>query len=82
MSYDKVKQAHKIIVGSKQTVKALKNGIVEEVLIASNADPRITAKVIDTAEKMNIPITYVDSMETLGRVCGLEVAAATVALTY
>ena len=38
MSYEKVKQARKLVIGTKQTLKAIKNGIVKEVIIAEDAD--------------------------------------------
>ncbi|MEK3856731.1 50S ribosomal protein L7ae-like protein [Cytobacillus sp. FSL H8-0458] len=81
MSYDKVLQAKSIIVGTKQTVKALKLGTIDEVVVASDADPRITAKVVSTANEMNVPIVYVDSMKKLGKACGIEVGAAAVAIS-
>ncbi|AIE58636.1 50S ribosomal protein L7ae-like protein [Bacillus methanolicus] len=80
MSYEKVSQARNIIVGTKQAVKALKSGIVMELVIADDADPNVTAKVIDVAKEMNVPITRVDSMKKLGKACGIEVGAATVAI--
>ncbi|RLQ91768.1 50S ribosomal protein L7ae-like protein [Falsibacillus albus] len=82
MSYEKVSQAKSFIVGTKQTVKALKNGNVKEVLVASDADPRVIAKVVQTAEDMNVKLIHVDSMRKLGKACGIEVGAATVALIY
>ncbi|OMF54124.1 ribosomal protein L7Ae-like protein [Paenibacillus sp. FSL R5-0490] len=81
MSYDKVLQAKSIIVGTKQTVKALKLGTIDEVVVASDADPRVTAKVVSTANEMNVPIVYVDSMKKLGKACGIEVGAAAVAIS-
>ncbi|EWG09225.1 50S ribosomal protein L7ae-like protein [Cytobacillus firmus] len=81
MSYDKVLQAKSIIVGTKQTVKALKLGTIDEVVVASDADPRVTAKVVSTANEMNVPIMYVDSMKKLGKACGIEVGAAAVAIS-
>ena len=81
MSYDKVLQARSIIVGTKQTVKALKLGTIDEIVVASDADPRITAKVVNTANEMNVPIVYVDSMKKLGKACGIEVGAAAVAIS-
>ncbi|WP_282174120.1 50S ribosomal protein L7ae-like protein [Cytobacillus firmus] len=81
MSYDKVLQAKSIIVGTKQTVKALKLGTINEVVVASDADPRVTAKVVSTAKEMNVPIVYVDSMKKLGKACGIEVGAAAVAIS-
>lgn len=82
MSYDKVLQAKKTIVGTKQVVKALRNGRVKEVLVAEDADFMLTSNVINTANELNIPVTYVDSMKSLGKACGIEVAASTVALIH
>ncbi|GLB61390.1 50S ribosomal protein L7ae-like protein [Cytobacillus sp. NCCP-133] len=81
MSYDKVLQAKSFIVGTKQTVKALKQGMVSEVVIARDADSRVSAKVVSTANELNVPITYVDSMKKLGNACGIEVGAAAVAIS-
>ncbi|KON85817.1 ribosomal protein L7Ae-like protein [Sporosarcina globispora] len=82
MSYDKVLQAKSFIVGTKQTVKALKLGTIDEVVIASDADPRVTAKVVSAANEMKVPIVYVDSMKKLGKACGIEVGAAAVAISF
>ena len=38
MSYEKVKQAKKTIIGTKQAVKAMKNGLVKEVYIALDVE--------------------------------------------
>lgn len=81
MSYEKVLQAKSFIVGTKQTVKALKLGVVKEVVVAKDAEAKVTAKVEDTAIEFNVPVTYVDSMKKLGKSCGIEVGAATVAIT-
>lgn len=81
MSYEKVEQANNFIIGTKQTVKALKNNMVKEVIVAKDADIRIIAKVVNAAKEMDVPITFVDSMKRLGKACGIDVGAATVALT-
>ncbi|MGO4890111.1 50S ribosomal protein L7ae-like protein [Anaerobacillus sp. MEB173] len=81
MSYEKVTQAQSIIVGTKQTIKALDDGIVQEVIIADDADHRIIHKVLVLAQTKGIPITKVDSMKKLGKACGIDVGAATVAIT-
>jgi len=80
MSYEKVLQARKTFIGTKQTVKALKDENVQEILVASDAEPRLTAKVVEEALLMNIPVHYVDSMKKLGKACGIEVGAAAVAI--
>jgi large subunit ribosomal protein L7A len=80
MSYEKVMQANTFIVGTKQTVKALKTGTVKEVVIAEDADVIVTQKVIQTAKEHNIEIVKVDSMKKLGKACGIEVGASAVAI--
>ncbi|WP_144555570.1 50S ribosomal protein L7ae-like protein [Bacillus sp. X1(2014)] len=80
MSYEKVLQAQKFVIGTKQTVKALKEGNVRELIIASDADLKLTSKVVEEALEINVPILYVDSMKKLGKACGIEVGASTVAI--
>ncbi|WP_027726424.1 50S ribosomal protein L7ae-like protein [Tuberibacillus calidus] len=81
MSYDKVTKAgNGIIIGTKQSIKAIKEDRVREVIIASDADERVTGKILDIAREKAIPITTVDSMKKLGKACGIDVGAAAVAL--
>ncbi|WP_409252527.1 50S ribosomal protein L7ae-like protein [Bacillus sp. SCS-153A] len=80
MSYEKVSQASEIIVGTKQTVKALKSGLVSQLVVADDADRKVTSKVIQAANDMNVPVTRVDSMRKLGKSCGIDVGAAAVAI--
>ncbi|MGM8365556.1 50S ribosomal protein L7ae-like protein [Virgibacillus sp. W0181] len=81
MSYEKVAQ-HKArtIIGTKQTLKAMRNGEISELFIANDADQQIIGKVIELANSLNIPCSHVDSMKKLGAACGIEVGASTVAL--
>ncbi|MBB4825319.1 large subunit ribosomal protein L7A [Sporosarcina luteola] len=81
MSYDKVEQAQKTIIGTKQTVKAIRTGAAREIILAADADERFTSPVIREAELHGIPITYVDSREKLGHACGIDVGAVAVAIT-
>ncbi|WP_394239272.1 50S ribosomal protein L7ae-like protein [Niallia oryzisoli] len=80
MSYEKVFQANSIIIGTKQTARALKTENISEVLIAMDADPRLTSKIAIQAEEANVTVTYVDSMKKLGKTCGIKVGAAVVAI--
>jgi large subunit ribosomal protein L7A len=80
MSNDKVPQANNVIVGTKQTLKALKNGLVKEVLIAEDADHKLTTKVLIVAQEKNVPINKIETMKKLGKLCGIEVGAATAAI--
>ena len=80
MSYEKVLQAHAIIIGTKQSAKALKEGTVKEIVVAKDADQRLIAKIANLAMDMNVPVLYVDSMKKLGKACGIEVGATAVAI--
>jgi large subunit ribosomal protein L7A len=82
MSYEKVSQAKEFIVGTKQTVKALKSGKANELIVADDADPNITNKVVEIALENDIPVHHVDSMKKLGKVCGIHVGASAVAVIY
>jgi large subunit ribosomal protein L7A len=83
MSYEKVAQVRdNLIIGTKQTLKAIKNGEVSEVVIAVDADQRVTSKVSRLAEEMSVPCIQVDSMKRLGKACGIDVGTATVAIKH
>lgn len=80
MSYEKVLQAQQFVVGTKQTVRALKEGNVQEVIVAEDADPAIIDKVMEVAKEANVPVLKVDSMKKLGKACKIQVGAAAVAI--
>ncbi|WP_188456375.1 50S ribosomal protein L7ae-like protein [Virgibacillus oceani] len=81
MSYEKVTQVKsRLLIGTKQTLKAMKNGEISEVFIADDADQLMTQKVVNLAEQLDIPCGRVDSMKKLGVACGIDVGASTVAI--
>ena len=81
MSYDKVKQASKTIIGTKQAVKAMHAGQVTEVFVALDADSWVTDPAILLAKEIGIPVHLVKSKKELGEACGIQVGAAVVAIT-
>ena len=80
LPYEKVKQAAKISIGTKQATKMVELGQAHEVFVAKDADPRVTSKTIALCKKMGVEVTYVDSMKLLGKACGIEVGAAIAAV--
>ncbi|WLR50955.1 50S ribosomal protein L7ae-like protein [Bacillus tianshenii] len=81
MSYEKVSQANsQLIIGTKQTLKALRNNEVSEVIIAEDADRHVTDKVKTAADEKEVPVIIVKSMKKLGKACGIDVGAAAVAI--
>ena len=81
MSYEKVAQVQtNLVIGTKQTMKAMKSGEVSEVVIAEDADEQLTGKVSRLAKELNIPCHRVGSMKRLGDACGIDVGTAAVAI--
>ena len=70
---------HKII-GTKQTLRALKNNEVKAVYIARDAEDRIVNDVLKAAKESSVQVVFVPTMEDLGKAFGIEVGAATAAL--
>lgn len=81
MSYERLTQLQsRLIIGTKQTIKAIEHGSVEELFVANDADQHITDIVIHLAKEHKVKYTMVDSKKKLGTACGIEVGATTVAV--
>ena len=80
MSYDKVEKAASITVGTKHTIRAIEKGQMSQVVVAEDADDRVIGKILSLCKEYEIPVSYVDSMRHLGKVCGIEVSAAVVGI--
>ena len=68
------------VVGTKQVLRALDEGRVARAYVAQDADLLLTTRVVDRCYDMDIPCTQVESMEKLGRACGIDVKAAAAGL--
>lgn len=69
----------KIVVGAKQLRKALNAGRALRVYLACNADPAITEPIENLCREAHVEFTWVDTMQDLGKACGIEVGAAAAA---
>lgn len=65
-----------LIVGARQSMKALVNGKVSEVYMAEDSDEFIKNDFIRECEARSIKIIRYKSMAELGRDCGIEIGAA------
>lgn len=81
MPYKRLTQVQsRIIIGTKQAIRAINNNEVSELYVADDADRQITQSVINLAKDLNIPYHHVDSKKELGKACGIEIGASTVAV--
>ena len=67
----------KKVVGIKQTVKAIKSGDGKVVYIAKDADIKLVQMLEKLSIENSLEIVYVETMKELGKLCGIDVGAAT-----
>ncbi len=70
----------KTVVGIKQSKKAVYDGFAHSAFVARDADPDIIDPFSRLCEKNCVDVVYVDTMEELGRACGINVGAAVAVL--
>ena len=68
------------VVGIKQLRKCLKEGRVQRVYVAENADPRLTDPLTEECERLGVELMRVPTMVELGKACGISVGAAAAGL--
>lgn len=66
----------RLMVGYKQTLKALNENKVNTVYLAQNCADKIRLAVEEAASKTDASLIYMDSMRELGAMCGIEVGAS------
>lgn len=78
--FEQLKDQNKLIIGTKQSLKAIKEGRAQTLFIAKDAEAHVTKAVEDEAKAQQIQIVHVESMKKLGKACGIDVKAATVVI--
>jgi large subunit ribosomal protein L7A len=73
-------QARRKTVGTKQTQKAVEKGQALVVYVARDAEEKVTAPLIGLCEAKDIEVVFVDKMQELGEACGIKVGAASAAV--
>lgn len=77
---DQLKDQSKLIIGTKQSLKVIREGNAQTLFIAKDAERHVTRAVEEEAKAMHTHIVYAESMKKLGKACGIEVGAATVVI--
>jgi large subunit ribosomal protein L7A len=69
-----------LLVGSKQTLKAIAENQVKKIFLAKDIDQPLKKEILEAVNNNNIPFEIVESKNELGRICGIDVSAASAAL--
>lgn len=77
---ERLRTAKRLAVGTKQTLKAVQAGAAVVVYIAKDAEERVLRPLKAELAKSSVEVVYVDSMQSLGRMCGIDVGAAAAAI--
>ncbi|MFZ5634534.1 MAG: ribosomal L7Ae/L30e/S12e/Gadd45 family protein [Bacillota bacterium] len=80
MSLERLSRARKKVIGSKQTLKAIDRNQAKVVYLAKNAERHVTDPIIKACSGKSVPVVYVESMQALGKACGIEVGCAATAV--
>lgn len=76
------RETGKIKRGTNESTKAVERGLAKLVLIAEDVDPpEVVMHLPLLCEERKIPYVYVPSKEKLGQAAGIEVKAASAAIT-
>ena len=73
-------QPEKRVVGAKQVLRAVEGGRAACVFLGKDADGFIYHRINGLCEEKGVPVTVVDSMQELGKLCRVEVKAASAAV--
>ena len=68
------------VVGTKQVLRAVREGNAARVFLCKDADEFIYRQVETACETARVPVTVLDSMEKLGKLCLVNVKTAAAAL--
>ncbi len=77
---EELKAVKNLIVGAKRTLNAVKEGKVNKVYVAKDADDRVISPIIDNCVQCSVKIEYVETMNELGKACGIDVGASVAAI--
>lgn len=80
MNLEALNQAEKKAVGVKQTEKSVLRNNAAKVYVANDADERVTEKLLELCQEKDIEVINVESMNELGKACGIHVKAAAAAI--
>ncbi|WKY48373.1 ribosomal L7Ae/L30e/S12e/Gadd45 family protein [Eubacteriaceae bacterium ES3] len=68
------------VIGTKQTLKAVKEGKVQQVILAEDTDEKLKQDIQNACKDYQVMIKYFDTKLGLGKVVGIDRSAAVVAI--
>ena len=66
----------KVLVGVKQSRRALKDGLVKTAYLARDVEDNVRIPLEELCRAQGVPVEWVSTMQELGGACGISVGAA------
>ena len=76
---EELRAAEKVI-GVKQSRRAVRDALAQQVFLACDADPALTDPIADQCTTAQVPVSREFTMKELGQASGIHVGAAVVTL--
>jgi len=77
---NRLKNAPRKTVGTKQTLKAVEKNQASVVFIAEDAEEHVVSGLKELCRTKGIEMVFVPTMKELGQACGIDVGAASAAI--
>lgn len=71
-----------LIIGTKQTLRALNNGELKRCIIAKDTESALFARLYGEMTDKNIPIQFAATMQELGEIAGIDVGCAVIGVMH
>ena len=68
------------VVGTKQTLKAVKDGKVLKVILAKDTDDRLKKQIITSCQRWQVEVVETKTRRELGKAVGIDRSTAVIAL--
>ena len=76
---EQLRAAEKVI-GAKQSRRAVRDALAQQVFLACDADPALTDPIAQQCDTAQVPVSRDFTMKELGQAAGIHVGAAVVTL--
>lgn len=80
MTLEELRGTRRRTVGTKQTLRAVEKGAAACVFVARDAEEHVVRGLISLCQEKATRIQWVESMDLLGKACGIQVGAAAAAI--
>ena len=67
-------------IGYKQVLKALTEKPVAKLFLAEDCEDRLRKPLEEKANEKNVPVFYTQTMQELGKLCGIDVGSSCAAV--